>query len=46
MSLVILLIHVLGKSYIQTFVENTEIIDRAFSNLKTYSIIYVLDGFQ
>lgn len=46
MSIVILLVHVFGRSYIREFVDNAEIIEKAFSNLKTYSLIYMLEGFQ
>lgn len=46
MTVVIVLIHVFGRCYIQQFVDNTVIIEKAYSNLKTYSLFYILDGFQ
>ena len=46
MTLVILFINYFGRDYISEFVENEDIIERAYRNIQIYAIVYVVDGSQ
>lgn len=46
MSIVVAFIHQYGRSYLLEMTDNEEIVDKAFANLKVYTVVYFVDGLQ
>lgn len=46
MTVFVGLIQFLGKAYIRGLVENEAIVEKAFSNLKVYCVVFYIDGLQ